>query len=89
MNSMRQTIENRARDGLDSGWAIAFALLRVADALNRLGTGNAATEMGALEFVGSQIGKVAEALESVASEVGGVAISIDQLDETAAKIGSA
>ena len=39
---------------------LARALFEIADALRRLGTGNAATEMGALEYVAKEIKEGAE-----------------------------
>jgi hypothetical protein len=63
----------------DSGFAIAYALVRLAKAqesvayqLKRLGICDAATEMGALEYVGVNLGHAAEAfahLETIASSL--------------------
>jgi hypothetical protein len=49
-------------------WAIAAALFALTHALDRLGNGNAATPMGAIEALGMHIGekleRLADALES-------------------------
>jgi len=78
----------------DARWAIAYALMRLADAqesvatqLKYLGNGDAATQMGAMEALGLQLGEklqaVADALEMMGSEVSGaldsVAVSIAEV----------
>lgn len=54
--------------GPSAHWAIAVALFSITHALDRLGNGNAATPMGAIEGLGMHIGekleRLAEALES-------------------------
>jgi hypothetical protein len=61
--------ETRARAG-DSGYAIAYALLelagRTASGLNQLGTSNAGSPMGAIEYLGLEVKRVADAIESLA-----------------------
>jgi aminoglycoside phosphotransferase family enzyme len=60
--------EDKARSG-DGQYAIAFALLdlnqtqkKVATALERLGSNNATTEMGAVEMLSAEVKGVAEAV---------------------------
>jgi hypothetical protein len=63
----------------DSGFAIAYAVIKLADAVNsvayqlkNLGVGNAATEMGAIEYLATQIAesgsKIADAVREAANE---------------------
>jgi hypothetical protein len=52
--------EERAKQ--DGTYAIAIALQEVASALRMLGTWNAATEMGAIEFLAVHIGEKIEGL---------------------------
>lgn len=63
--------EDRAKAG-DSGFAIAFAILELADqtkacaaALDRLGTNNFSPKLGpgTTEFIGMQLERIAAALE--------------------------
>jgi hypothetical protein len=68
--------ETKARN--DSGFAIASALCKVANALKRLGNNDAATSMGAIEGLGSDIG---QCLNSVASSVNSIAEAIDDAGE--------
>ena len=68
--------ETKARK--DSGFAVALALANVARALHALGNNNAATSMGALEGLGSDIG---QCLNNVASSIGSVADAIDTAGE--------
>jgi hypothetical protein len=66
-------IEDKART--DAGYAIAHALMRLADAqaatathLKYLGNGNAVTTMGAIEAFGMHIGEKIDALTAAISE---------------------
>ena len=72
---MDQEIEQSIRDEAekDSGFAIAYAIIKLADAVNSvsyqlkcLGVGNAGTEMGAIEYLATQINecgsKIADAV---------------------------
>jgi hypothetical protein len=68
MTEIEDLFEAKARKG-DGLFAIAFALLRLADAqraiathIKYLGTGDAATTMGAIEFLGAHIGEKLDAL---------------------------
>lgn len=63
---IKDLFEDKARAG-DGSYAIAYALLDLADAqaaasraLNKLGVGDASTPFGALEALGMQIEKAAE-----------------------------
>lgn len=58
-------------DAGDGAFAVAYALLLLADqqaatvrALHYLGTGNAGTSMGAIEFLGAQVEKAGDAIAS-------------------------
>lgn len=60
----------------DPGWAVAFALLelakagdRIANALHRLGTADAATPMGAIELLASEVAEIAPQLNSLGEAV--------------------
>jgi hypothetical protein len=64
--------EEKARN--DSGFAIAYAICQVAYALKRLGNNDAATSMGALEGLGSDIG---QCLNGVSSSISSVADALD------------
>ena len=72
----------KARDG-DGTFAIAYVLLALADeqaatarALHWLGSGDAATKMGAIEYLGAQVEKgadtLAHAIEGAADAIGRV-----------------
>jgi predicted RNA methylase len=74
----------------DSGFAIAAALLRLADAqekiarrLSDLGTGNAATQMGAIEFLTVEL---KSALQEVAGSIAQVAETKDAIERVASSI---
>jgi hypothetical protein len=63
--SLQDIIEERARNG-DGAYAIAYGLIHLAeaqgataDALYRLGNGNASTHYGAIEHLGMQVEKAA------------------------------
>mgnify|MGYP001589052369 CR=1 FL=1 len=62
----------------DGHFAIAYALLRISDSLNfmtwRLGTGNAATDMGAIESIGAVMEKASECL---ATDIADFATSLE------------
>jgi hypothetical protein len=67
-------IEENAHD--NAGYAIAYALLQLADAhrsaaiaLRNLGTGNAATEMGVVEMLAGEVGRIAEALRHIVDKM--------------------
>jgi hypothetical protein len=67
-------IKKRAKG--DAGYAIAYALLRLAEAqeatavhLKYLGVGDAASTMGAVEFLATKVGEVAQSLSEVAGQV--------------------
>lgn len=51
------------------------------DAIRSCGTGNAATDMGGMEFIGTNIGAVAEGLDSIAQAISRLA----EVVETATK----
>ena len=66
----------------DAGFAIAWALIDLADAqeatakaIQRLGNGDAATHLGAIENLAVQVQGVTEALNSIASGVVDIAHS--------------
>ena len=70
----------RAREG-DGNFAVAYATLMLAEAQDRiarqlaaLGTGNAASEMGAIEFLaataGAKLGELAIAIEALGERIG-------------------
>lgn len=74
-------IADRATEG--PGYAIAFAILRLADAqhrcadeLRRLGNADANTPFGAIEALGMQVGKVGEAIDGVASAINAIAAEL-------------
>ena len=81
----RVTDELKTRAGTDPGYAIAFALMRLASAqertamwLKHLGLADAATPMGALEIVAMEIkaaaaaqGEIAAALDRIADAMPG------------------
>ncbi len=86
-SDIRNVFEKKARDG-DGAFAIAYALLDLSDsqeatakALQRLGLGNASTDVGAIENLAMQIEKAAEVvgghLENAASLLGA---ALDQRD---------
>jgi hypothetical protein len=65
----------------DGSYAIALALLDVAYALRALGTGDAASTMGAIEYLSANIGEKLEGLNSAVTEVGSlVCEAIGELD---------
>jgi hypothetical protein len=55
----------KSRAAGDNGFAIAYGLLCVANAIDRLGTNDAATQMGAIEFLGAQVGEVAASIDRI------------------------
>lgn len=68
---LRDLFEKRARGG-DGAFAIAWAILDLSDsqeaaakALKKLGNGDASTHIGAIESLGMQIEKVADAISSI------------------------
>ena len=78
--SIEDLIEEKAR--ADSGYAVAFALLRLADVqrrlvveVNRLGNADAATPMGAIELLGKTVGEkmemMGEGLDAIAAALQG------------------
>ena len=50
---------------VDGHIAIAIALMHVANAINRLGTNDAATQMGAIELLAGEVKSAAAALSSI------------------------
>ena len=73
--SLRDLFEQKARKG-DAGFAIAYALLDVADAqfairdaLLSLGNGDAATKMGAIENLAGKVSGLSISLESIGSAI--------------------
>jgi hypothetical protein len=67
MRHINEVIAEKARS--DGNYAVAYAILKlveeqsaIATHIKYLGTGNAATTMGALECVALQLGAIAEAL---------------------------
>lgn len=68
MSDIERVIAERAED--DGQYAIAYALLKVANQLKWLGTGDAAGPMGAIEFLAVRVGeKLQEGLSEVAEAV--------------------
>ena len=72
---IESAIEDRA--GRDGAFAIAYAIGRLADAqvdtaraLERLGLNGASTNMGALEALGLEISRIADALGAAPSPLG-------------------
>jgi len=72
---LRDLIEQEART--DSGYAIAYALLRIAEAQDRtatqlkyLGTGDAASTMGAVELLAMELKGVGQALAEIGNQLG-------------------
>ncbi|TGD97654.1 hypothetical protein [Methylobacterium nonmethylotrophicum] len=63
----------REKAAEDGQFAIAYAIQQLAHQLYRLGIGSASTDVGALEYVGGQVGKVADALNKVSLSMGEVA----------------
>lgn len=68
---LRDFFEKKAREG-DSSFAIAWALLDLSDsqeaiakALQKLGNSEASTHLGAIEALGMEVGKVADAISSI------------------------
>lgn len=73
--SMRDLFEQRARKG-DAGFAMAYALLEVADAqfairdaLQSLGNGDASTKMGAIENLAGKVAGLSISLEGIGSSI--------------------
>jgi hypothetical protein len=64
---MSRELEQIIRQGAehDGTYAIAHALMGLTRAIERLGTGDAATPMGAIEFLGAQVREVANTLRSL------------------------
>jgi hypothetical protein len=74
-SSLRDIFEERAQAG-DAGFAIAYALLEIADAqyavrdaLDRLGNGNASTQMGAIENLAGKVSGLAIALDGIGTNI--------------------
>ncbi len=66
--TVEEIIEKKAET--EGDFAIAYALLSVsqglssiASSLNRLGLGNASTDMGAMELLASEVKRIAESVE--------------------------
>jgi methyl-accepting chemotaxis protein len=76
-NELYADWQARAEAG-DGSFAIALALLNLTTAVKWLGTGNAATPMGAIEFLATHIG---EKIESLASSTLHVSTSLDRVAE--------
>lgn len=70
-NELRDTIMERAVE--DSGYAIAWAILRLTDQVKYLGVGDASSSMGAIEFLATQ---VKEAGDGVARSIGELADAV-------------
>ena len=69
----------------DAAESIAAAIDGVARALHRLGLGDAATHLGALEAHAMQVGRVADALEGIARALDaleGIARALDALEDS-------
>jgi hypothetical protein len=60
--------EMRADKG-DGKFAIACALIAIARSIDRLGNGNASTQMGAIEALGAHLGEKIELLASAISDI--------------------
>jgi hypothetical protein len=75
---LEQLIKEQAEH--DGNYAVAYALLRVASQLKWLGTGDAATTMGALEFVGTMIKEAATTISTdVARSIAETATAISEV----------
>lgn len=66
-NPLDRIITERAED--NGAYAIAYALLRVADQIRKLGLNDAATSMGAVELLASEVAKIGPALSHLAEVV--------------------
>jgi hypothetical protein len=60
--------EERAENG-DGQFAIACALIAIARAIDRLGNGDAATNVGAIEGLGMHLGEKIDALSAAISSI--------------------
>lgn len=74
MKTIEQQIEEKAPR--DPGFAIAYALLllaqaqeRTASAVRALGNGDAATSMGAIEALGMHLGEKLDSLDNAARDI--------------------
>lgn len=74
----------KARKG-DGAFAVAYALLELADsqaatcrAIQRLGTGDAATSFGAIEALGIQVEKAAKVIADAVTYIGDVNFNLDR-----------
>lgn len=74
--------EKQAEAG-DGQFAIACAIMHVARALDRLGTADAATPMGAIEFLAVEVKGVATAMEDMASQFAKISDHFDVLTQIA------
>lgn len=81
--------EDKAHAG-DAGFAIAYALLELAEAqkslathVKYLGNGDAATPMGAIEAFGAHIGEKLDALVEAIYESNGIAVHHEGNDHVA------
>jgi hypothetical protein len=79
--SLEDHIEHRART--DGSYAIAFALLELAraqkdtaQALERLGTNDAATPMGAIEMLASEVKRVADNIDNVSGSLASIGVEM-------------
>ena len=85
--NLRDLFEEKARKG-DGAYAIAYALMDLSDsqeatakALNRLGLGNASTNMGAIEALGMQVEKAAQIIgENIESAGSAIASALPAAD---------
>jgi hypothetical protein len=73
--ALRDLFEERARKG-DAGFAVAYALLDVADAqyaireaLRSLGNGDTATKMGAIENLAGKVAGLSISLEGIGTSI--------------------
>jgi|GEM_PF-3216430 len=84
---IRELIEKKARAG-DGAFAIAYALLDLSDsqeatakALQRLGNGNASTDLGAIENLSMQVEKAATTLgDQLDIAMGRIAAAVENVD---------
>ena len=73
LEDAQKEFRDRAED--DGQYAIAYALLRVARAIDRLGNADAATPMGGMEALGKVVG---DQLEAIASALGSLADAVGE-----------
>lgn len=57
--------EIKGKAVFEGQFAIAYAILRLAKSIEYLGTSNAATDMGAIEYLATKVGDVAKAIETL------------------------